>query len=134
MSTPFHRYFESQQNWYQTLCPTKMTFLPKENDCINVDTKPGSDCKSQRAENRLFFESKMSYFPNVEAPFLAMSLHLLLTPLTRVYVKTGTLKPGALSIPNLPTYPSIETRIGAAASVVASMLHRNVIVSTLQQY
>ena len=134
MSIPFHRYFESQQNWYQTLCPAKMTFLPKENDCINVDTKPGSDCKSQWAENRLFFESKMSYFPNVEAPFLAMSLHLLLTPLTRVYVKTGTLKPGALSIPNLPTYPSVETRIGAAASVSAMVLLWCVSVSTLQHH
>ena len=89
---------------------------------------------ASHSEQKTVFESKMSYFPNVEAPFLAMSLHLLLTPLTRVYVKTGTLKPGALSIPNLPTYPSVETRIGAVASVVASMLLRNVIVSTLQQY
>ena len=78
------------------------------------------------------FESNMSYFPDVEAPLLAMSLHFSLTPLTIVCVRTGTVKLGALSIPNLPTYPSIETRIGAAAPVVASMPLRNVFVSTLQ--
>lgn len=46
----------------------------------------------------------------------------LLTPLTRGCVKTGTAKPGALSVANLRTHPSTETRIGAVVSVVAPML------------
>ena len=57
----------------------------------------------------------------------------LLTPLTRVGVRTGTVKPGAVSVTNLLTYPSIETRIGAAASVVAMMLLWCIFVSTLQR-
>ena len=55
----------------------------------------------------------------------------LLTPLTRVCIRTGTVKPGAVSVTNLLTYPSIETRIGAAASVDAMMLLWCVFVSTL---
>ena len=58
----------------------------------------------------------------------------LLTPLTRVGVRTGTVKPGAVSVTNLLTYPSIETRIGAAASVVAMMLLWCIFVSTLQRH
>ena len=48
----------------------------------------------------------------------------LLTPLTRGCVKTGTgtAKPGALSVANLRTHPSTETRIGAVVSVVAPTL------------
>ena len=58
----------------------------------------------------------------------------LLTPLTRVCIRTGTVKPGAVSVTNLLTYPSIETRIGAAASVDAMMLLWRVFISTLQQH
>ena len=56
----------------------------------------------------------------------------LLTPLTRVCLRTGTVKPGAVSVTNLPTCPPIETRISAAASVDATMLLRDVFLSTLQ--
>ena len=58
----------------------------------------------------------------------------LLTPLTRVCIGTGTVKPDAVSVANLLTYPSIETRIGAAASVDAMMLLWCVFASTLQQH
>ena len=58
----------------------------------------------------------------------------LLTPLTRVCIGTGTVKPDAVSVTNLLTYPSIETRIGAAASVDAMMLLWRVFISTLQQH
>ena len=58
----------------------------------------------------------------------------LLTPLTRVCIGTGTVKPDAVSVTNLLTYTSIETRIGAAASVDAMMLLWCVFVSTLQQH
>ena len=57
----------------------------------------------------------------------------ILTPLTRVCVRTGAVKPGAVSVTNLQTCPSIETSIGAAASVDAIMLLWWVSVSTLQQ-
>lgn len=43
----------------------------------------------------------------------------LLTPLTRGCVKTGTAKPGALSVANLRTHPSTETRIDAVVSVLS---------------
>ena len=47
---------------------------------------------------------------------------------------TGAVKPGVVGVTNLPTYPSIETRIGAAASVSAMVLLWCVSVSTLQQH
>ena len=55
----------------------------------------------------------------------------LLTPLTCVYARTGTVKPGAVGVTNLLTYPSVETRIGAAASVDAAMFSYDVFFSTL---
>ena len=58
----------------------------------------------------------------------------LLTPLTSVYVRTGAVKPVAVRVTNLPTYPSVETRIGAAASVDAAMFSRDVFVSSLMGY
>ena len=61
-------------------------------------------------------------------------MFFLLTPLTRVCDRTGTVKPDAVSVTNLLTYTSIETRIGAAASVDAMMLLWCVFVSTLQQH
>ena len=65
--------------------------------------------------------------------FAASRMFHLLAPLTRVCVRTGTVKPGAEGVETLPTYPSIETKIGAA-SVDAMMLLWCVFFSTLQQH
>ena len=56
-----------------------------------------------------------------------------LTPLTSIFVGTATRKADAVGVTDLLTYPSVETRIGSAASVDAAMLPRDVFVSTLQQ-
>ena len=52
-------------------------WLARENDCIKAQTNPDSDSMSQKMENASFAESKMRYFPDVGAPFLAMSLQVL---------------------------------------------------------
>ena len=46
-----------------------MSLLAKENDWIRAQTNPDSDSMSQKTENASFTESKMRYFPDVEAPF-----------------------------------------------------------------
>ena len=57
--------------------------------------------------------------------------HLLLTPLTRVCVRTGAVKPGAVGVTNLPTYPPVEAGILVAASINAAMYPWNVASSIL---
>jgi len=56
---------------------SNMPLLARENDCINAQTNPDSDSMSQKTENASFAESKMKYFPDVKAPFFAMSLQVL---------------------------------------------------------
>ena len=55
----------------------------------------------------------------------------LTTTLTSVFVRTGTVKPGAVIVTNLLTYSPVEAGILAAASINAAMHPWNVASSTL---
>ena len=55
----------------------------------------------------------------------------LFTSPARVRVGAGTVKPRVIRVTNLLTYPSVETRIVAAASVRTAMFFWDVFPSTL---
>ena len=55
----------------------EQSVISQRNGCINVQTNPDFDSMSQKTDHASFAESKMTYFPDVEAPFLAKSLEVL---------------------------------------------------------